>query len=83
METVAGQSFPTDAIREPWLEYTLPAWQQGDIARNVGTALGLPGAMSILPLLICVFLGIFVLIRSPRAVPQPGRVEPQDFVPVQ
>lgn len=65
LETLAGQSFPTDAIREPWLEYTLPAWEQGDIARNLGTALGLHGALSLIPLLLCVLLGIMLLMRTP------------------
>jgi hypothetical protein len=49
-ETLAGQSFPSDASRSPWSEIVLPAWQTGNIARNFGTALGLDGALSIVPL---------------------------------
>ncbi len=68
LETLAGQSFPSDVIREPWLEYTLPAWQNGDIARNVGTALGLHGVLSIVPLLISVVILMAILMRSPSMV---------------
>jgi hypothetical protein len=60
VEAVAGQLFPTDAIRATWTGYVLPAWQQGDIARNVGTALGLDGPWSLLPLILAV--GILALI---------------------
>lgn len=71
LETLAGQSFPSDAIREPWLGYTLPAWQQGDIARNLGTALGLHGVLSLFPLVISVLVLLVVLMRSP-GMPQPA-----------
>jgi len=49
--TLAGQAFPSDAILNPWLDYALPNWLAGDIARNLGTLLGLPGFWSLAPLL--------------------------------
>jgi hypothetical protein len=52
MEAVAGQLFPTDAQRATWTEVVLPAWANGDIARNLGMALGLDGGWSLLPLLV-------------------------------
>jgi len=52
IESVAGQLFPSDAIRNTWTGYVFPAWAAGDIARNLGMALGLAGAMSLIPLLL-------------------------------
>src|SRR6185436_9079776 len=72
-EAVARQSFPPDTIANPWLGYTLPAWREGDIARNLGTALGLRGELALLPLALLI-LGAFVylLLRptSARAMAQ-------------
>jgi len=48
--TLAGQAFPSDVIRNPLIDYALPNWQAGNIARNAGTMLGLRGAISLLPL---------------------------------
>ncbi len=50
--TLAEQSFPPDTIHRPFLEYAWPNWQVGNIARNVGTVLGLPGLWSLLPLIL-------------------------------
>jgi hypothetical protein len=50
--SLAGQAFPSDSIRNPLLEYALPNWLEGNIARNLGTILGLPGVWSLLPLLV-------------------------------
>ncbi|GAB4118201.1 MAG: hypothetical protein Fur005_22880 [Roseiflexaceae bacterium] len=61
-ETLAGQSFPTDATRQPWFEITLPAWANGDIARNLGTAIGLDGAMSLVPLAVMLLLLVLFLL---------------------
>lgn len=47
--TLAGQAFPSDVIRNPWLEYALPNWQAGNLARNAGTLLGLHGVAGLLP----------------------------------
>ncbi|HEU4329280.1 MAG TPA: hypothetical protein VFS21_39445 [Roseiflexaceae bacterium] len=57
-EGLAFQGFPPDSIRQPWIDYTAAAWREGNIARNLGTALGLRGGLSILPLLVA--LGVLV-----------------------
>jgi hypothetical protein len=48
--TLAEQAFPSDTIRNPLVEYAWPNWQEGNIARNLGTILGFPGLWSLLPL---------------------------------
>ncbi len=50
-ETLGGQSFP-DWTPNPLFNYSLPYWREGNIARNLGMALGLEGAASLLPLLV-------------------------------
>lgn len=54
--SLAGQAFPPDypqAVRDnPWLNYVLPQWQADNLARNLGTLLGLRGVPSLLPLLV-------------------------------
>ncbi len=49
--TLAGQSFPSDTLRNPLIEHAWPNWQAGNIARNLGMFLRLPGILSLLPLL--------------------------------
>ncbi len=77
-EALAHQGFPPDGITRPWQEYTAPAWQSGDLARNVGTAAGLDGALSILPLGIAVAV-LLLMLAFARPVP-PAR--PAQSVPV-
>ncbi|HHX42553.1 MAG TPA: hypothetical protein GX714_01000 [Chloroflexi bacterium] len=48
-ETLGGQSFP-DWTPDPLFQYSLERLAQGDVARNVGTVLGLRGLTSLLPL---------------------------------
>jgi len=59
--TLAGQAFPSDAIRQPLIEYAAPNWLAGNVARNLGTLVGLRGAPSLLPLgallAICCLVG--------------------------
>jgi hypothetical protein len=50
--TLAEQAFPPDYLYNPLLDYALPNWQAGNIARNLGTFLGLAGYWSLLPLLL-------------------------------
>lgn len=52
--TLAEQAFPSDALRNPWIEHVLPNWAAGNIARNAGTLLGLDGVWSLAPLLVMV-----------------------------
>jgi hypothetical protein len=62
-ETIGGQSFP-DWTRNPLLNYTLPRLLQGDIARNWGTIIGLPGWSSLIPLLVGEALLFWLLFRQ-------------------
>jgi len=62
IQMLADQAFPSDAYRNPWLAHVLPAWQQGNLARNVGTILGFDGVASLLPLFVLV-AGLSVLWR--------------------
>lgn len=54
--TLAEQAFPPDTIKNPLLEYALPNWLQGNIARNLGTIIGLQGIASLAPLFIFLIL---------------------------
>jgi hypothetical protein len=63
-ETMAGQHFPYQDVRNPWSEYILPSWQNGDIARNLGTIVGLPSWYSLIPLLIVIGAAIWILFRE-------------------
>ncbi len=59
--TLAEQSFPPDTLRNPLVEYAWPNWQAGNIARNLGMFLHLPGVVSLLPLLMSVSALLVVL----------------------
>ena len=48
--SLAGQSFPSDTIQNPLIQYALPNWLIGNIARNLGTILHLPSISSLFPL---------------------------------
>lgn len=66
--SLAGQAFPPDypqAMRDnPWLNYVLPHWQNGNLARNLGTLAGLRGWVSLLPLGLTLALGGWFLRRA-------------------
>ncbi len=47
-EAVAGQMFPPSGIQNPWIDYVLPVWEKGDVARNLGMLLGFSGGWSML-----------------------------------
>jgi len=66
-ETIGGQSFP-DWTLNPLIDYSLPNLKNGDIARNIGTVLGLPGWLSLLPLLtlLTLLLGLLLSQASVR-----------------
>jgi MFS family permease len=49
--TLAEQAFPPETLRNPLVEYAWTNWQTGNIARNLGMFLHLPGILSLLPLL--------------------------------
>lgn len=64
--SLAEQAFPPDTLFNPLLEYAWPNWLSGNVARNAGTLAGLPGAWSLLPLLV-VLVGICWLWWGMRA----------------
>ena len=67
--TFAGQNYPSDAIRDPLVDYVIPALREGDIARNLGMALQLGGVASLVPLVIV--LAACVAMIGLRLVIQP------------
>jgi hypothetical protein len=64
--TFARQSFPPDTVRDPLRAWVWPALQDGDLARNVGMALGLRGVASLLPLGVILAIGVVALAASLR-----------------
>jgi hypothetical protein len=62
VETISGQSFP-DYSSNPLFDYSLPRMMAGDIARNLGTIIGLPRWYSLLPLLLLMGAPLAILVR--------------------
>ncbi|MBI1878319.1 MAG: hypothetical protein HYR94_08860, partial [Chloroflexi bacterium] len=60
-ETIGGQNYP-DWTLVPLINYSLPKLMAGDIARNLGMALGLRGWDSLIPLglFLVVMLGLLI-----------------------
>jgi len=54
--TLAEQAFPPDYIFNPLLAYAWPNWAAGNIARNIGTVMDIPGVWSLVPLFIILSL---------------------------
>jgi hypothetical protein len=78
--SLAEQAFPPDRIRNPLIDYALPNWLAGNIARNAGTLLGLHGAASLAPLLLVLILGVAVaawLATRPPSVAEPRPATPR------
>ena len=87
-EAVARQSFPPDTIANPWIGYTWPAWRDADIARNIGTFLGLRGGLSLLPLALLILVAGAYLLRRPNQAaatssPPAHIAEGQTVAPIQ
>lgn len=56
---LAGQQFPEERWKVPWLEYAWPRLRDGDLARNAGMLVGLSGWSSLLPLVLaCALLAV-------------------------
>lgn len=71
--SLAGQSFVSDTILNPYLEYALPNWLAGNIARNFGVLIGLSGAASVLPLIfVSVSLIMFWWLQSRNTAQPPS-----------
>jgi hypothetical protein len=66
-ETLGGQNFP-DWTPNPLLNYSLPNLAAGDVARNVGMVFNLSGWASLLPLVVGIGTGLYVLVRSSSEV---------------
>ena len=62
-ETIGGQSFP-DWTLNPLFDYSLPRLLRGDIARNWGTIIGLPGWSSLIPLVVMGAFLSWLLLRQ-------------------
>jgi hypothetical protein len=78
--TLAEQAFPPDTLANPLVEYALPNWLAGNVARNLGTLLGLRGAWGLLPVLaMLIVFGLTVCFSSntgrPRQVVSLSEVE--------
>lgn len=84
VEAVAAQLFPTDGVRATWTGYVLPAWTNGDIARNLGMAVDLTGPLSLAPLAILALAATALLLLAPldgKARPQPAAQAPEGVRP--
>jgi hypothetical protein len=71
--TLAGRGFPSDTLQNPLVEYALPNWIQGNIARNVGTVFRLHGVLSLLILAVLYFIfgiGLVWAIQKDKAAPE-------------
>jgi hypothetical protein len=81
--SLADQAFPPDNLYNPLVEYALPNWLQGNIARNFGTLLGLKAQLSLLPLLLILVVAGGLLFLLARKSPEPSQrqVLTQDAMP--
>ena len=67
--TLAGQAFPSDILKNPLVEYAWPHWISGNVARNLGMFLHLPGLSSLVPLLtlvVAMLIALWYLSRRRR-----------------
>ena len=70
--TLAEQAFPPDYVRDPLVEYAWPNWLEGNVARNMGTLMGLEHGWSVLPVVVLLVLGIALAWITARAGIQTG-----------
>jgi hypothetical protein len=68
---LGGLTFPTSWLRNPWLQFSLPALGHGIITPNAGAFAGLSGWASLLPLVFLVAAVLVIL-----------RLRPLDQVPI-
>ncbi len=64
IQTLGGQSFP-QYEKNSLLDYSIPQWASGNIARSLGTFVGLDGAWTLLPLvmLLAICIAVFVWLQ--------------------
>lgn len=70
--TISGQAHPPETATTPLLDYALPHFLAGDIARNLGTALHLPGRQSLIPVLALI-VGGYAWLRRLQRPPKAAR----------
>lgn len=70
--SLANQSYPPDTIANPYLGYLLPAWSTGNIARNLGMFVKLPGLSSLVPLVVVavVLIGMLAVFAKQGSLPE-------------
>jgi hypothetical protein len=64
--TLGGQYYAPDNILNPLIEYSWPRISAGDIARNWGLIIGLPGAISVLPLVLLISVAAGLIWRRSK-----------------
>ncbi len=64
--TLADQAFPSDTLYNPLVQYAWPNWVAGNIARNVGTIIGLNGIWSLAPLAVYLIFASLLLAGLPQ-----------------
>ncbi|MEI7554271.1 hypothetical protein [Candidatus Chlorohelix sp.] len=66
--SIAGRNWPSDEFENPVRDFLLPELLSGNLARNPGTALGLKGFYSFLPLLLalCILYLLLYRLKKPR-----------------
>jgi len=69
--STAGQDFPPVEVRNPLVDFLWPKFRAGDIARNLGMAVGLSSWYSLLPPLLIIGGSLWTL-RSLRKAPHAG-----------
>jgi len=75
--TLAEQAFPSDTIFDPLVEYALPNWLVGNIARNAGTLLGFKGIAGLVPLVgVTALIGLVWRVAARRQVPHTATIAP-------
>lgn len=79
-EMLAGQQFPPDTLSNPWVSWTVTAWNRGDIARNVGMGVGLHGAWSLVPLAIGATVLTLFLCKTPDRPLTTREVQPIEML---
>lgn len=62
-EAVAGHTFPAETLQTPWTSYVWPCWQAGYIAINLGTVLGIPPHLSLVPLIVILVILVTITAR--------------------
>jgi hypothetical protein len=77
IETLGGQQFP-ELVPNPIWTVSLPAFLEGDIARNMGILLGLQGFASLLPLFILYIIIIYFIAYPPQLVQPKSQLATQE-----